>query len=152
MNETFSVIPKETNDLIDAVEAKMVIEMVGSGEFEFIDCPLRHVFTDGLYAREITMPAGARITSRIHKTEHQFIISEGVVSVFNDGVEEVLVAPYLGITKAGTRRVLLVHTKTTWTTFHPNPNNENLEQIANRIIEKHDNQLLTKKEKKEINY
>ncbi len=151
-----SVIPKETNDFIDAIEEKMLNEMVESGEFEVVDFPVKHTFTNGLYAREITMKQGARITSKIHLTEHQFIISQGCAIVFDNGEEMLLEAPYHGVTKKGTRRVLMIpedaEVPCVWTTFHPNPNNENLEQIAGRIIEKHDNPLLTEQTKKEINY
>lgn len=83
------------------------------------EMPLRHVFTPGLYTREITMPAGTLLTSRIHLFEHPFVISKGAVSVWSDehGWER-FQAPYLGITKPGTRRVLYIHEETVWTTFH----------------------------------
>lgn len=155
MNETFSVITKDTNDFIDAVESKMINEMVASGKFEIKECPLKHTFTNGVYAREITMEQGMRITSKIHTTEHQFIISQGCAIVYDNGEELFLEAPYHGITKAGTRRVLMIpedaELPCIWTTFHPNPDNESLEQIEERIIEKHNNPLLTEDRKEEIN-
>lgn len=49
------------------------------------DCPLRHFFTPGLYCREITMPAGAIITSKIHMTQHQYTVSKGRCSVWIEG-------------------------------------------------------------------
>jgi hypothetical protein len=79
---------------------------------------LGHSFTPGLYSREIFMPAGSLIISRIHLWEHPYVISCGRVSVY-DGVDIVEIsAPYHGITKAGTKRILYVHEDTTWTTFH----------------------------------
>lgn len=136
-------------DLIDAVESVMLNEMVASGEFEVITFPVEHTFTPGLYSRQITMPPGSRLTSKIHKTEHQFIISQGCAIVYNDGEQTLLQAPYHGITKPGTRRLLLIpedaEEACIWTTFHPNPDNETLEQIEERIIEKHDNPLLDEK-------
>lgn len=136
-----SVIPKEENDLIDAVELELV-NMIESGEFVAKEFPLKHIFTDGLYAREITMCAGDRLTSKIHLTEHQFIVSKGRLLVRNGDEEIEIVAPYHGITKAGTRRVLYIIEDTVWTTFHANPNNETVEQIEDRILEKHTNKLL----------
>lgn len=131
------LIDKTTNEKIDELEASMI------ENFPIIDCPLVHRFTDGLYVREIFMPAGSLITSKIHKTQHQYFILSGAVSVWIDEGEEVyLKAPYIGITEPGTRRVLYVWEDCIWATSHPNPDNENLNEIEERIIEKHDNPLL----------
>jgi mannose-6-phosphate isomerase-like protein (cupin superfamily) len=150
-NKTSSVSTK-LNEVIDSVEKIMLGKMLESGEFELIDCPLKHFFTNGLYCRQITMKPGARITSKIHLTEHQFLISQGIAIVYDGDNVEVLTAGHHGITKAGTRRVLIIPDGSPepciWTTVHPNPNNENLQQIEDRIIEKHDNLLLNDNEKK----
>lgn len=87
--------------------------------FEPIKLPLRHVFTPGLYTREIFMPAGSKVVSRIHLTEHPYFILKGVVSVFEDERGWVTYhAPFWGITKPGTRRVLYIHEDTVWVTTH----------------------------------
>lgn len=86
-----------------------------------ITCPLVHSFTPGIYIRQIFIPAGAMITSRVHKTEHHFIILKGVI-VVKSGFEDVTYhAPYLGITEPGTRRALLAIEDTVWATIHANP-------------------------------
>lgn len=79
-----------------------------------------HRFTPGLYARELTMEPATLLTSRVHKTEHQYIVTEGRARVYEEatGWREI-VAPYHGITKAGTRRVLHILERMVWTTFHP---------------------------------
>ena len=140
------LIDKTTNEKIDELEASMI------ENFPIIDCPLVHRFTDGLYVREIFMPAGSLITSKIHKTQHQYFILSGAVSVWIDEGEEVyLKAPYIGITEPGTRRVLYVWEDCIWATSHPNPDNENLNEIEERIIEKHDNPLLPNDVKDKLN-
>ena len=80
-----SSIPQDVNDVIDYVEMRM-LDMVDEGDFVIVDLPVKHIFTPGLYAREITMFIGNRITSKIHLTENQFIISKGKSIVFNNGV------------------------------------------------------------------
>lgn len=144
------LIEKKQSDLrIDELEAAMV------DNFSIINCPLVHRFTEGLYVREIFFPAGSLITSKIHKTQHQFFLLKGAVSVWiNDSEEVYLEAPYIGITEPGTRRVFYVWEDCVWATSHPNPNNETVEEIEERILEKYDNPLLSQeiKEKlKEIN-
>jgi len=144
------LLEKKESDLrIDELEAAML------NNFSMINCPLVHRFTEGLYVREILMPAGSLITSKIHKTQHQFFILKGAVSVWNnDGEEVYLEAPYIGTTEPGTRRVLYIWEDCIWATSHPNPDNETVEEIEERILEKYDNPLLSQeiKEKlKEIN-
>jgi hypothetical protein len=126
------------NDKIDMLERQIVTN------YELIDCPVKHIFTKGLYTREIFMPAGSLITSKIHKTEHPYIVSKGKVTVFTEEDGEVLIeAPFTGITKPGTRRALYVHEDTIWTTFHVMKRGEKtVDDIEKRIIEPHDNKLL----------
>lgn len=138
MNE-LAQIPIEKIDQLE----KVMVE-----NFPIIDCPLIHRFIDGVYIREIFMPKGSLVSSKIHKTRHPYIVTEGVVSVWVNGGKEVLIkAPFDGITEPGTKRILYCHTDVRWATFHLNPDNEDLEGIENRIIEKHENKLLTEKYK-----
>jgi hypothetical protein len=84
-----------------------------------IHLPLEHRFTSGMYIRTIHMPAGTVVTSRTHLTNHPFVVQSGVVDVYDEqGKRERLFAGHLGITKAGTRRVLMVHQDCIWSTFH----------------------------------
>lgn len=137
MNEVTEI----SNQRIDQLE-KVMVE-----NFQEVDCPLIHRFIDGVYIREIFMPKGSLVTSKIHRTRHPYIVTEGVVSVWVNGGKEVMIhAPFEGITEPGTRRILYIHEDCRWVTFHLNPDNEYLEDIENRIIEKHENKLLTKNE------
>lgn len=78
-----------------------------------------HLFCPGIYARSIFMPAGTVLTSKIHKTQHFFVVSKGACTVSNShGEREYICAPYLGITMPGTKRALLIHEDCVWTTFH----------------------------------
>ena len=109
-----------------------------------IELPLVHRFTDGIYVREIFMPKGTLLTSKIHKTRHQFMVLKGEVSVLDEQGNEVrITAPHIGITEIGTRRVLFIHEDCVWATVHANPDNENEVEIEARIIEPHDNELLS---------
>ncbi len=89
------------------------------GAFPAADCPVTHHFTPGLYAREIFMPAGAIVVSRIHKTEHPHAMLAGRILVWTEdrGVVE-LKAGHFGITQPGTRRVAYIAEDCRWVTFH----------------------------------
>lgn len=97
--------------------------------------PTNHTFTPGLYVRTIFMVAGSLVVSRIHKTEHPFIVSKGHCLVYSDNDGPVSIkAPYMGITKPGTHRVLLILEDTLWSTFHPTDLTD-VEEIENKILE-----------------
>jgi hypothetical protein len=103
---------------------------------ERIDAPLVHRFTPGLYVREIFMPKGAIIISKIHKTEHPYTVSKGWARVFDGkGIVDIR-APYTGITKPGTRRVLLIVEDCIWTTYHPS-NETDLDKLEEQLIQPH---------------
>jgi len=122
---------------IDELEAVMV------DNFPLMSFPVKEYFTDGIYTREVFLPKDSFVTSKIHKTRHQFFIMQGKCVIWVDGKEQIVEAPYIGVTEAGTRRVVYVLEDMVWATTHANPDNENSEQIEERIIEKHDNPLLS---------
>jgi hypothetical protein len=98
-----------------------------------IEMPLVHRFTPGMYIREIHMPKGALVVSRIHRTEHPYVISKGRVVVWVENVGMVrLQAPYTGITQPGTRRVLYILEDCIWTTFHAT-DKTNPDEIVNDV-------------------
>jgi len=128
-----------TDDFVDKLEERIA---ENGGVLNCEQFPVVHRFTEGMYIREIHMPAGAVLTSKIHKTEHPFVLLKGSVSVWSANEGSVLYqAPYLGITKPGTRRVLFVHEDTIWATFHV-AEEKTVEEIEERIIEKHHNPRL----------
>ena len=120
---------------LNRLEAKLT-------EFPPVSCPVKHCFTPGLYSREIFMPASAPpvftiITTQIHKTEHQYIVSTGKLDVWTEGRGWVrIVAPFHGITKAGTRRALRIIEDTIWTTFHPT-DKTTVPEVMEELIEAH---------------
>lgn len=133
-----SLVRKEANDSIDAMEVALL------ERFNKIECPLNHTFLPGVYMREIFMPAGSKVTSKIHKERHAFFVMKGSANVWIDEVGwQLIKAPYSGVTEPGTRRVLKILEDCFWITVHSNPDDtEDLDLIEERIIEKHDNPLL----------
>lgn len=133
------LIIRENDSILDELEAAMVANLPP------VDCPLIHRFTNKMYIREIFMPKGTLITSKVHKTNHPFVVSLGAVSVrIDEGEWEYIQAPFTGITKPGTRRLLYIHEDVIWTTFHVNEDNcSNVDEIEDRILDKYDNPLLS---------
>lgn len=100
-----------------------------------VDIPVTHHLPAGLYAREITIPAGVMVTGKVHLEEHLNIISAGEISILTeDGVKRIK-APYTMISRPGTKRVGYAHTDTVWTTVHANPQNETeIAALEDRLV------------------
>jgi len=98
-------------------------------------CPLKHTFANGCYIREIFMPKGTLLTSKIHKIDHPYFVLKGDVSVLTEEGVVRIRAPYSGITKAGTKRVLYIHEDCIWITVHITFETD-LKKIEEQIIAK----------------
>ena len=107
----------------------------GLGAFPRAECPVTHRFTPGLYAREIFMPRGVMVVSRIHKTEHPFAVLQGTALVWTEETGVItLKAGHVGITKPGTRRVLYMPEDCRWVTFHPTTETD-LDKLQEELTE-----------------
>lgn len=79
----------------------------------------RHDFCPGIYARTIFMAADTIVISKIHKTQHFFVVAKGSCTVVDShGNKQLICAPHLGVTMPGTERALHIHEDCIWTTFH----------------------------------
>ena len=101
-----------------------------------VDCPVRHYFAPGLFAREITIPAGTCVVGAIHKTENLIVVSLGRLRIVtDDGTREVQAGDTLTC-PAGMKNVVVALEESRWTNFFPNPDNEtSLEVLAERFTE-----------------
>ena len=83
-----------------------------------VDIPIKKYFSQGVYAREITIPAGVCLTGEIHKFKQLNILSKGCMSVYTeDGIVKVE-APFTVVSPAGTKRIAYAHSECVWTTIH----------------------------------
>lgn len=122
---------------IDKAEAIMF-------EMDRVECTVQEGFFGGFYIRQTTMPAGARVASKIHKTRHPFVVTKGRATVYNELGEalEEIAAGHVGITEPKTRRLLLIHEECVWTTFHFVNGEMDRAKIENIVIEPHLNPIL----------
>lgn len=79
--------------------------------------PIHH-FADGLYGRELFIPAGTLIVGKVHKRDHLNFLIQGDITVFTDGGMKRLKAPCILKSKAGIKRVGFTHEDTIWVTVH----------------------------------
>jgi hypothetical protein len=104
--------------------------------FEQLDLPLKHTFAPGQYAREIFLPKGCIVVGKIHKHAHLNIVSRGHVTVVTEfGPREIDAreGPVTFTSDAGSKRALVCHEDTIWTTIHLTQSTD-LAEIEREII------------------
>jgi hypothetical protein len=95
--------------------------------------PVVHKFAPGVYCREVHLLAGDQVVGRIHRHEHMNFINRGSVTVFTEFGTDEHKAGDSFVSQAGTKRVVLAHQDTVWTTVHPNPDNcTDVQQLVDR--------------------
>lgn len=93
-----------------------------------------HYFADGLYGREITIPAGTVLTGKIHKAAHLNFLMRGEITVWTEQGMRRLVGPQVIVSQPGAKRVGLAHTDTVWITVHASKETE-LDKLEAELIE-----------------
>lgn len=100
------------------------------------ECPLIHRFQDGVYLREIFMPADTFVIGHIHKTRHQNIVLSGKAIVMVDGKQKLVQAGNVFESEAGVQKVLYIIEDMRWITVHANPNDEcDITKLEESLIE-----------------
>lgn len=99
-----------------------------------VDCPVRHYFAPGLFAREISIPKGTYVGGAVHKTENIVVVSMGRLEmVTEDGTKEVR-AGEIFIVKPGAKNAVHALEDSRWTNFMANPTNETDIEVLTEIF------------------
>lgn len=116
-----------------------------------VECPIRHFFADGLFAREITIYAGTVLTGAEHKTEHIAVLSKGKIRMLRENGTEDISAPYTFIAKSGGKNAGVALEDSVWTSFYPNPDNEqSIDVLAERHTTSKSSELLGGSENRQL--
>jgi hypothetical protein len=139
---TFDLDTRPMRERVYALEAQ--IEKLPQ-----VHCPVRHHFAPGIYAREMTIPAGVVATGAVHKTEHLTIISKGRLHITTDEGMCEFVAPATFVSKAGTKRAAYAVEETVLTTIHATDGTD-LDRLVEELTESTNTQLLGGRENKQL--
>lgn len=114
-----------------------------------VECPVRHFFAPGLFAREMTIPKGVTAVGAVHKTRHITTISKGrILLMTDDGIEEIS-APYTGVSEAGIKRAAHALEETVMTCYHPTDETD-LDKLAVLLTDCTTQQLIGGAENKQF--
>lgn len=112
-------------------------------ELPQVDCPVRHYFAPGLYAREMSIPAGTVVTGAVHKFENLIVVSKGRLQIVTeDGTREVVAGDIITC-KVGMKNAVVALEDSRWTNFFPNPENvTNTDELVELYTESKASELL----------
>ena len=125
---------KDMREKVSVLQSEML-------KHEQIVMPVNHYFSQGVYAREITIPKDTILVGEIHKYQQLNILSCGEISVLTeDGIVRVK-APFAVVSPPGTKRIAYAHTDCVWTTIH-GTEETNLDKIEQHFIAKDEDDYL----------
>ena len=116
-----------TREQIDALQAELA-------KLPQATLSLHHYFAQGLYARELQIPAGCALTGMVHKTEHLNILSLGTITVWTEDGMKTVSAPFTMVSRPGTKRVGFAHTDVVWTTIHATEERD-IDKLEQELVE-----------------
>jgi hypothetical protein len=99
-----------------------------------------HHFAEGIYARELRIPAGVILTGRMHKRGQMNVLAKGEITVWTEGGMRRIKAPAVIPSKAGAKRVGYAHTDTVWITIHATDETD-VDKIEDELIVPEDPEL-----------
>lgn len=83
---------------------------------ERVETPLRHFFTGGICAREITIPKGAVIVGRVHKQGNLNVMLRGNITILTEDGIQTHEGGAVIASGPGTQRIGYAHEETVWMT------------------------------------
>jgi len=101
---------------------EMIAELIDViDQYPQLEIPVTHRFSPGIYAREITMPAGMTGVGHKHRTRHLNMAMTGRALVTIDGVTTEITAPFVFESAPGAQKAFHVLEDLCWITIHANP-------------------------------
>jgi hypothetical protein len=100
-----------------------------------IDALTSHHFCNGLYARELFIPAGAAVVGKTHAQQNFFVLVKGALTMATPEGPVTVRAPYMVVTQPGDKRAVFALEDSICLNFHPNPDDErDLAVLEDRYI------------------
>jgi hypothetical protein len=128
MNETEELRPVSREQVMRLEKAMKTMP----GQVDREDITTHH-FADGVYLRELFMPAGMAVVGAIHRTEHITIVASGTVLITTDRCVEEITGPSVFVSAIGAKKAILALTDATLMNPHPTDETD-LDKIEEEFI------------------
>lgn len=99
-----------------------------------VELATEHYFSEGMYSRKVTRPAGTLIVGKVHLKDHFFLCAKGEIIAWTEKGMKKLCAGDIIESKAGTKRVTFALSDAVGITVHKT-DKTNLDDIEAELIE-----------------
>lgn len=133
---------KSMREKVDRLELEM-------NNLPQVDCPVRHYFAPGLYAREISIPKGTVITGAVHKVENLVVLSAGKLQLVTEDGPVEITAPHTMTCKPGAKNAAVALEDSVWTNFFATTETD-IDKLVELLTESKASELLGGEENKQL--
>lgn len=105
-----------------------------------LDLPVNHHFAEGVYVRELPIPAGAVVVGKLHRQSHVLLLIKGDVTIVTHEGRQRVQAPWIVTPPAGSKRAFVAHEDSILVTAHGSSETD-VEKLELQLIEPEDAQL-----------
>ena len=130
---------KKIDESIQELQELIISSDAGFGDGKSIaevpDVPIKHLFADQIYIRQMNIKQGQVIIGAIHNHLHAWFLMEGKVIINNNGEIIEHIAPCYTVSEPGSKRLIYALEDSIFVNVHKNPSNtENIEDLEKEIV------------------
>lgn len=98
-----------------------------------VELKVEHFFSPGIYTRILYIPKGCLLTGQIHKFPILNIMTKGDISVVLGDEVKRIIAPFVIVSPAGSKKIGYAHEDTIWMGCHRTDETD-IEKIAEHFV------------------
>lgn len=124
----------DSKEIVECPTPEMILELQDiMARLPQVDCPLKHHFSPGVYAREMLMISGTAVVGKRHAHAHLLIVASGDVTILNGSGRMRVCAPMVLNSPAGVKRAIFAHEDSTLITIHLTDETD-VDKIEDQVI------------------
>jgi len=130
---------KNINLSVDEIQDIIVNSDIGVGDGKSIanipEIPIKHLFADQIYIRQMEMKQGQIVVGAIHNHLHAWFLMKGRVLINNKKKKIEHIAPCYTVSQPGSKRFIYALEDSIFVNVHKNPSNtKDIEKLEKEIV------------------
>jgi len=130
---------KKKDEQLQAIQDLIINSDAGFGDGKSIaeipDIPIKHLFADQVYIRQMNMKQDQVVVGAIHNHLHVWFLMEGRVIINNNGDIVEHIAPCYTVSEPGSKRIIYAIEDSVFVNVHKNPSNtKNIKDLEKDIV------------------
>jgi quercetin dioxygenase-like cupin family protein len=130
---------KNINLSVDEIQDIIVNSDISVGDGKSIanipEIPIKHLFADQIYIRQMEMKQGQIVVGAIHNHLHAWFLMKGRVLINNNGEKIEHIAPCYTVSEPGSKRFIYALEDSIFVNVHKNPSNtKDIEKLEKEIV------------------